>query len=85
MKKIKQLLAELGIGIKAVDFDRPWGGFFVIDNADTQKFMHKFYPEIENEILGTGLPLSPQNFMRSNQQKLSSQYHHRRRELWETN
>ncbi|MBK9737186.1 MAG: phosphoheptose isomerase [Saprospiraceae bacterium] len=81
-EKINQLLAELGIGIKAVDFDRPWGGFFVIDEMDTQKFVHHFYPEIENEILGTGLPLSPKILCVAPDKKLSWQYHHRRSELW---
>jgi mannose-6-phosphate isomerase len=81
-EKIKHFLAELGLGIKASDFDRPWGGFFVIDEASTQKFVHHFYPEIENEILGTGLPLSPKILCVAPDKKLSWQYHHRRSELW---
>ena len=81
-EKIKQMLADLDLGIKSVDFDRPWGGFFVIDETDTQKFVHHFYPEIENEILGTGLPLSPKILCVAPDKKLSWQYHHRRSELW---
>ena len=81
-EKINNTLTELGLGIKTVDFNRPWGGFFVIDDADTQKFVHHFYPEIENEILGTGLPLSPKILCVSPGKKLSWQYHHRRSELW---
>ena len=81
-EKINNTLTKLGLGIKTVDFNRPWGGFFVIDDADTQKFVHHFYPEIENEILGKGLPLSPKILCVAPDKKLSWQYHHRRSELW---
>jgi len=81
-EKIKHMLADLDLGIKSVDFNRPWGGFFVIDDADTQKFVHHFYPDIENEILGKGLPLSPKILCVAPDKKLSWQYHHRRSELW---
>jgi len=81
-EKINNTLTKLGLGIKTVDFNRPWGGFFVIDDTDTQKFVHHFYPEIENEILGSGLPLSPKILCVAPDKKLSWQYHHRRSELW---
>ena len=81
-EKIKLFLAELGLGIKAVDFDRPWGGFFVIDNAYTQKFVHHYYPEMEDEIFSTELSLSPKILCVAPNKKLSWQYHHRRSELW---
>jgi len=81
-EKIKNTLTELGIGIKSVDFERPWGGFFVIEEADTQKFIQVFYPEMENDLLGAHLPLSPKILCVAPHKKLSWQYHHRRSELW---
>jgi mannose-6-phosphate isomerase-like protein (cupin superfamily) len=73
---------NLDLSIKSHDFNRPWGGFFVIDEKDTGKFVHLFYPELEEELTTTSLPLSPKILCVAPHQKLSWQYHHRRSELW---
>jgi len=62
-------IQELGFHIVATDMHRPWGGFLVIDEEQTQKFVDTFFPEQSNEI-------------EVGKRKLSWQYHHRRSEIW---
>jgi len=73
---------DLGLHIQSYDFDRPWGGFLVIDPVDTEKFLHQFYPELADELTKTSLPWSPKILCVAPGQRLSWQYHHRRAELW---
>ena len=73
---------DQGLHVDSYDFDRPWGGFLVIDSEDTKKFIHQFYPELEDELTGTSLPLSPKILCVAPGQRLSWQYHYRRAELW---
>lgn len=37
-KTIAQEIKQYGLTIAAFDFDRPWGGFFVIEEDQAQKF-----------------------------------------------
>ena len=72
----------LGFRIQTYDFNRPWGGFLVIDPVDTKKFILRFYPELADELTAIELPLSPKILCVAPGQRLSWQYHHRRSELW---
>ena len=38
-KNIKSEVENLGFSIISEDFDRPWGGFFLIDEKQSQKFV----------------------------------------------
>ena len=40
-QKIKSEIESLGFSIIAQDFDRPWGGFLVIKEAQAQKFSNQ--------------------------------------------
>jgi len=75
-------IQELGFHIVATDMHRPWGGFLVIDEEQTQKFVDTFFPEQPNEIEVGKRKLSPKILMVEPQKKLSWQYHHRRSEIW---
>lgn len=76
-------LNELGITIAAIDNKRPWGGFFVIDEASTDAFITQFFPMKDiAEIKKYGSKLSPKILLVESGQKLSWQYHNRRAELW---
>ena len=81
-KKVLTLLESKDIHVSDSDFDRPWGGFFVIDPIDTNKFIDQFYPELATELTATTLPLSPKILCVAPSQRLSWQYHQRRSELW---
>ena len=72
----------LGFHIVATDMHRPWGGFLVIDENQTQKFVDTFFQEQSSEIEVGKRKLSPKILMVEPDKKLSWQYHHRRSEIW---
>lgn len=68
--------------VVAKDFERPWGGFFVIDEAQSRQFAREFFPHIEIDDLKISGKLSPKILMVQPDKRLSWQYHHRRAEIW---
>ena len=70
--------------LKVVDKDigRPWGGFFVIDEFDSQKFADIYFNGLNTEQLNVTGKLSPKILIIAPNKKLSWQYHHRRSEIW---
>lgn len=81
-KQVQMYLAELNFTISTFDFNRPWGGFFVIDETDTEKFLAAFFPELKQQEVLIGNKLSPKILVVAPNKRLSWQYHHRRAELW---
>jgi len=81
-KKINIYTQEVGIRVDHTDTNRPWGGFFVIDERDADKFIQHFFPEINKSDLLEGAKLSPKILLVEPGKKLSWQYHHRRAEIW---
>jgi hypothetical protein len=71
LKRVRSQLLKLGFEIQSTDFQRPWGGFFVIDPVDTKKFINQFYPELAEELASTNLPLSPKILCVAPSQRLS--------------
>lgn len=74
----------LSVGFRIVDSDkqRPWGGFFVIDEGQASRFIEQFFPTLSAaDFAGIG-KLSPKILLVAPGQRLSWQYHHRRSELW---
>ena len=55
-KNIKSEVENLGFSIISEDFDRPWGGFFLIDEKQSQKFVHNL---ISKEINIRNQKISP--------------------------
>lgn len=80
--KISIYTDQVGIEIDHLDMKRPWGGFFVIKEADADKFIKHFFPEIDQTDLLEGAKLSPKILLVEPGKKLSWQYHHRRAEIW---
>ncbi|XVJ65964.1 MAG: phosphoheptose isomerase [Lacibacter sp.] len=80
--EIQQELSELQINVTNTDFTRPWGGFFVLDEADADKFIAEFFPTFKKEDLMLANKLSPKILVVGPQQRLSWQYHQRRAEIW---
>jgi mannose-6-phosphate isomerase len=79
---IENELSEYQISIASTDFTRPWGGFFVLNEADADKFIAAYFPTYKKEELMLGNKLSPKILVVGPQQRLSWQYHHRRAEIW---
>jgi mannose-6-phosphate isomerase len=82
LASIEKYLQSLGFKIVDKDFNRPWGGFFVLDETQAEKFAKQFFPGIEISSLKIGGKLSPKILVVQPNQRLSWQYHHRRAEIW---
>jgi mannose-6-phosphate isomerase-like protein (cupin superfamily) len=81
-EKAAALLKELHFDIVKEDTSRPWGGFYVIDEAQAAQFAKQFFPEEDFEKLKISEKLSPKILMVAPYKRLSWQYHHRRAEIW---
>ena len=81
-KEIENEIIEKGFKIISKDFNRPWGGFLVINESQAQDFANTFFDGINVETLKIGGKLSPKILIVSPNSKLSWQYHHRRAEIW---
>ena len=80
---IKQEINSLGFTIVSRDFERPWGGFFVIDKRQAQEFSNKFFKGLDVNTLKIGGKLSPKILIVKPKARLSWQYHNRRAEIWQ--
>lgn len=81
-QEIADYLTSLEIKVVSKDFDRPWGGFFVIDEDQAQQFAELFFPGIELSSLRISGKLSPKILVVEPGKRLSWQYHNRRAEIW---
>ena len=80
---LKKEIESLGFDIVAQDFDRPWGGFLVIEEAQAQAFSNYFFKGLDVNTLKIGGKLSPKILMVQAKARLSWQYHNRRAEIWQ--
>lgn len=76
------MLSQEGYGMVSQDMDRPWGGFFVIDETQAEAFANRFFKDVSANDLRIGGKLSPKILFVKPGQRLSWQYHHRRAEIW---
>ena len=78
----EELIKSLGFRVVSKDFERPWGGFLVIDEDQAQDFSNQFFKGINIEELKISGKLSPKILIVKPESRLSWQYHHRRAEIW---
>lgn len=79
---VERYLIEFGFSISAQDLERPWGGFFVLDETQIRKFKETFFPEVPLSVEQYTQKLSPKFLLVAPGARLSWQYHFRRAELW---
>jgi mannose-6-phosphate isomerase len=79
---IKAKLDNLDFSIETYDFDRPWGGFFVIQENQIGRFIAKFFPFLVIDEDAEKQKLSPKILVVAPEKRLSWQYHDRRAEIW---
>jgi mannose-6-phosphate isomerase len=82
-KEIKKEIESFGFKVVSHDFERPWGGFLVIDETQAQEFSNKFFKGLDVNTLKIGGKLSPKILMVKPNARLSWQYHNRRAEIWQ--
>ncbi|PWK21652.1 mannose-6-phosphate isomerase-like protein (cupin superfamily) [Arcicella aurantiaca] len=79
---VKSYILSEGFVIANEDLSRPWGGFLVIDETQTSKFINLFFPELSVENFKGFEKLSPKILLVAPTKRLSWQYHFRRSEIW---
>ena len=79
---IAEYLHLQDIKINRQDNTRPWGGFFVIEEYESEKFIQLYFPHLTQEELNISGKLSPKILIVAPEKRLSWQYHHRRAEIW---
>jgi mannose-6-phosphate isomerase len=75
-------LQNQGLRIDRYDLDRPWGGFFVLDENQAQVFADIYFEGLDVSPLRIAGKLSPKILLVKPEARLSWQYHHRRAETW---
>ncbi len=81
-KSVENYLTEVELTISSLDFSRPWGGFFVIEEDLADRFIGLYFPHLQAKDLTIAGKLSPKILIVAPEQRLSWQYHHRRAEIW---
>ncbi len=81
--ELEQELGLKGFTIDKQDQTRPWGGFFVIDEGQAQRFADTYFNGIPVDDLKISGKLSPKILVVAPGKRLSWQYHHRRAEIWQ--
>jgi len=82
-KTVKDYLEQNGFLVVNSDQTRPWGGFYVIDEQQSQKFIDFFFSHVDESLKRSGSgKISPKILIVEKEKRLSWQYHHRRAELW---
>ena len=78
----RRRLTDEGFAFERTDFERPWGGFFVIEEAQAPQFIARYFPGRSTDDLIGGRKVSPKILIVRPGKRLSWQYHHRREEVW---
>lgn len=81
-KETGQQIKRKGFTIVDKDEERPWGGFFVIDEAQAPDFAKTYFDNASVDDLKISGKLSPKILVVQPGKRLSWQYHHRRAEIW---
>ena len=77
--EIKEEIESFGFNVINFDFNRPWGGFLLINESQSQDFINIFISKENLEIEGR---LSPKILIVNPNSRLSWQFHNRRKEIW---
>lgn len=81
-RSVQEYLTSKNLSIQAKDRERPWGGFFVIDETSLETFIDQFFPSSDPRNNSLDQVLSPKILLVQPDKRLSWQYHYRRAELW---
>ncbi|HEU5053601.1 MAG TPA: hypothetical protein VFT78_10830 [Hanamia sp.] len=81
-EEVRSFLERNGFKIVNADKTRPWGGFFVIDENQSPKFIDFFFDDVEDSKKQNEGKISPKILIVEKGKRLSWQYHYRRSELW---
>lgn len=77
-----ELLKDAGLDIISKDESRPWGGFYVIEEAQSPLFVERYFIGKNLDDLKLTGKISPKILLVAPGARLSWQYHLRRAEIW---
>ena len=80
--KISEKLKFQKLTIKKKDLNRPWGGFFDINEINLNNFADIYFKDLNINDYKISGKLSPKILVIAPNKRLSWQYHNRRREIW---
>jgi len=81
-ESVSEFLHLQQLKIDKYDSSRPWGGFFVLDETEAEKFIALYFSHLTKDELAITGKLSPKILVVAPEKRLSWQYHHRRAEIW---
>ena len=81
-ENVAEYLHQQNLKVDKQDSTRPWGGFFVLDESDADKFIALYFSHLTKDELTISGKLSPKILIVGPEKRLSWQYHHRRAEIW---
>jgi mannose-6-phosphate isomerase-like protein (cupin superfamily) len=81
-ENVAEYLHQQNLKVDKQDSTRPWGGFFVLDETDAEKFIALYFSHLTKDELTISGKLSPKILVVGPEKRLSWQYHHRRAEIW---
>lgn len=81
--QVKDNLESQKYTFERVDFDRPWGGFIVLNERHKKQFIDQYFDGQLSYTVDISMKLSPKMLIVAPQKRLSWQYHHRRSEIWQ--
>jgi mannose-6-phosphate isomerase len=79
---VRQFIAAQDFNVTDFDDQRPWGGFFYVDEAQSARFIETFFPHLKVSDFAGFTRLSPKILLVAPEKRLSWQYHFRRSEIW---
>jgi mannose-6-phosphate isomerase len=82
LETTKKEIESDGFAVTSFDFERPWGGFLVIDERQIEAFVKTYFPSLPPESIDFTAKLSPKILIVAPGKRLSWQYHDRRSEVW---
>jgi mannose-6-phosphate isomerase len=80
-EQVAERLQAQGLNVVGADYERPWGGFFYIDETQIRAFAAIYFPHLTDQ-LPVDQKMSPKILVVAPHKRLSWQYHHRRSEVW---
>jgi mannose-6-phosphate isomerase-like protein (cupin superfamily) len=81
-EEINKTLPQQGVTVVKTDKNRPWGGFFVIEESQAQLFANLYFDGLDVSTVTISGKLSPKLLLVAPGKRLSWQYHNRRAEIW---
>jgi len=79
---VKKLLKHNNLSYSSKVLNKPWGGFYYINDNLSRDFLNIFFDSSFSEKLDLKSKLSPKILIIKPNKRLSWQYHKRRSEIW---